>query len=58
MEFFHRVMEEFASLVVQLAIGLQQAMGHLGVGAAFWFCCEALVLDSSGLQHPLANGFG
>jgi hypothetical protein len=34
-EFFHRVMEEVPPLGVQFAIGLQKAIGHLGVGAAF-----------------------
>ena len=44
-EFLHRAVEEFATLSIQFAVGLQKAMGHLGVGPAFWFSCEALLLE-------------
>ena len=55
MEFFHRAVEKFAALCIQLAIGLQKAMGHLGVGAAFWLTCEALLLEFARGEHALPD---
>lgn len=55
MEFFHRAVEKFATLCLQLAMGLQKAMGHLGAGTAFWPTCEALLLEFARGQHALPN---
>ena len=55
MEFFHRAMEEFATLGVQFAMRFQKSVGHLRVGAAFWFSREALVLEFARGEHPLAD---
>jgi hypothetical protein len=45
MKFFHGSVEEFASLHIQFAVGFQQAMGDLGIGATFWFRCKAFLLE-------------
>src|SRR6476619_2157564 len=55
MEFFHSMAQKFLAFGVELAMGLQKAVGHFGIGVTFWLSGEAFVLEFARAEHALAD---
>ena len=47
--------QKFLAFGVELAMGLQKAVGHFGIGVTFWLSGEAFVLEFARGEHALAD---